>query len=178
MMRRSGTLHECGARCRGRTLAFSAQLTFALLVGFVIPFSALAGQCPATPGQIEKSIHHHIDSLRASEYCRARSVKVEHGVAVAIYTAEGACAGIDPNAGPGTCSNDWVRYMVVRSGGRLTQPIAIGGKGFFTGTSIEIRQDTIEVHGLSWGPNDAMCCPQTPQTKKFAFDHSRLHEVH
>ncbi|MEF9387163.1 hypothetical protein V4890_16290 [Ralstonia solanacearum species complex bacterium KE056] len=153
------------------------KLLTAMFPLLVLPLDALAGSCPATPAKIEKAIRQHIVTLRAAEYCDARTVKAEDGVTVAIYTAEGACATLDPRAKPGTCSNNWVRYMVALSGQRITPPIKVGGKGGLTATGIRISNGTVEVSGLSLGPQDSTCCPSVPETKKFRISPSGLSEV-
>lgn len=147
---------------------------FSLLV---LPLGALAGSCPVAPTEIEKAIRQHITTQRATEYCGARTVKAEGDITVAIYTAEGACAALNPRAKPGTCSNNWVRYMVALSGQRVTPPVEVGGKGGLTDTSVKISEGTVEVSGLSLGPNDPMCCPSVPETKKFQVSPSGLSEV-
>lgn len=143
----------------------------------VLPLGALAGSCPVAPAQIEKAIGQHVAALRATEYCDARTVKTENGVTVAIYTAEGACAELNARAKPGTCSNNWVRYMVALSGRRVTPPVEIGGKGGFMDVGVTISDREIEVRGLSLGPNDPICCPTLPVTKKFEVSPSGLSEI-
>lgn len=147
---------------------------FSLLV---FPLGAQAGSCPAVPVEIEKAIRHHMATLRATEYCGARTVKAEGGITVAIYSAEGACAALNSRAKPGTCLNNWVRYMVALSGERVTPPVEIGGRGSLTDTGIKISGGIVEVNGLSLGPNDALCCPSVPQTKMFKVSSSGLSEV-
>ena len=149
----------------------------AIFLLLLIPSVALAGSCPAAPEQIKKAIRQHIVRLRATEYCDARKVKTEHGITVAIYTAEGACAAQNLRAEPGTCSNNWVRYMVVLSGQRITLPVAVGGKSGFSDMRVEISRGIIDVSGLSVGPNDSMCCPSVPTTKKFKISPSGLSEI-
>jgi hypothetical protein len=143
----------------------------------VLSCDALAGGCPAAPAQIEKVIRQHIVTLRATEYCEARRVKTENGITVAIYTAEGACTAINPRAKPGTCSNNWVRYMVALSGQRITPPVKVGGKGGLSDTGVKISDGLIEVIGLTVGPADSMCCPSVPETKIFKISPSGLSEV-
>ncbi len=150
----------------------------AMLSLLVLSLDVLAGGCPAAPAKIEKAIQQHMITLRATEYCEARTVKTEHGITVAIYTAEGACAGQDPQAQPGTCSNNWVRYMVVRANQKITPPVEVGGKGGMTDTGVRISSGTIEVKGRSLGPKDSMCCPSVPETKTFKISPSgRVHQV-
>lgn len=149
----------------------------ALFSLLVFPLSVLAGSCPAAPVEIEKAIRQHLTTLRAAEYCGARTVKAEGGLIVAIYTAEGACAALNPRAKPGTCSNNWVRYMVALSGQRVTPPVEIGGKGGLTDTGVKVSDGMVEVTGLSFGPNDSTCCPSVPETKRFKVSPSGLSEV-
>lgn len=153
------------------------KLRAAVFSLLLFPLGALAASCPVAPAPIEKAIHRHIDTLRATEYCDARRVKTEDGVTVAIYTAEGACAGVDPRGQPGTCSVNWVRYMVALAGRRVTPPVEVGGKGGLTDVGVEISDGIIEVKGLSVGPNDPLCCPTLPATKKFKLSPSGLTEV-
>ncbi|MEF2249504.1 hypothetical protein [Ralstonia solanacearum] len=151
-----------------------AAISFPLLV---LPLDALAGSCPVVPAQITKAIRQHIITLQASEYCAGRTVKTENGITVAIYTAEGACAGENPRAKPGTCSNNWARYMVALSGRRITPPVEVGGKGDLADRDVKISDGTIEVSGLSIGPNDSMCCPSVPGKKTFKISPSGLSEI-
>lgn len=153
------------------------KLLAATFFFLAFPLGALAGSCPPAPAEIEKAIRQHIATLRATEYCGARKVTAEGGITVAIYTAEGACAALNPRAKPGTCSNNWVRYMVALSGQRVMLPVEVGGKGRLAVTGVKISQDIVEVNGLSRGPNDAMCCPSVPQTKMFKVSSSGLSEV-
>ena len=67
--------------------------------------------------------------------------------------------------------------MVALSGQRITPPVEVGGKDGLTDTDIKISDGIIEVSGLSVGPNDAMCCPSVPETKKFKISPSGLSEV-
>ena len=88
------------------------KLLAAIFPLLLLPLDALAGSCPAAPVQIENAIRQHITRLGATEYCDARRVKTENGITVAIYTAEGVCAGQNSHDEPGTCSNNWVRYII------------------------------------------------------------------
>ena len=147
------------------------------LLAVAVPRIAFAADCPAAPAALVDSIQSHIHALEAAEDCDARRVKEENGLAVVIYTAEGACAQTDPGATPGSCSNNWVRYMVAMSGSRITSPVQVGGKGGLTDMSIRFRNGTIEVVGLSVGPSDAMCCPSVHETKRFRIVGSSLREL-
>jgi hypothetical protein len=153
------------------------RLLIAIVLLLVLPVDAMAGSPTAASAQIEKAIHKHIIKLRATEYRDARTVQAEDGIVVAMYTVEGTCAGLNPRAKPGTCSNNWVRYMVALSGHRITPPVVIGGKGGLSDTGVKISDGIIEVSGLSAGPNDAVCCPSVPETKSFKFSRSGLSEV-
>jgi hypothetical protein len=153
------------------------KLLTAIFPLLLLPLDALAGSCPAAPAKIEKAIRLHIVALRATEYCDARRVKAENGVTVAIYTAEGACATLNSRVAPGTCSNNWVRYMVTLSGQRVTPPVEVGGKSGLADTGVNIVDGIVEVSGLSVGPHDATCCPSVPKTKKFKISTSGLSEV-
>ncbi len=141
------------------------------------PLIASAGSCPAAPVEIEKAIRQHIVTLRAVEHCAARTVKDEGGITVAIYTAEGACANLSSKAKSGTCSNNWVRYMVALSGRQVTAPVEVGRKGGLSDTSVKVSGRVIDVNGLSLGPNDSMCCPSVPETKRFKLSPSGLSQV-
>lgn len=143
----------------------------------LLPVGAHADGGPTTPVQVENAIRHHIASLRAVEYPEARRVTAVEGTTVAIYTAEGACAGFSLRAKPGTCSNNWVRYMVALSGGRTTRPLEVGGKGDLSDTSTTISEGVIEVTGLSFGPGDSMCCPSVQKTKEFRISPSGLSQI-
>ncbi|HKA77224.1 MAG TPA: hypothetical protein VKD19_08965 [Pseudolabrys sp.] len=153
------------------------KLFAAMFFILVFPLGALAESCPAAPAAIEKAIRQHIATLRATEYCGARTVKAKGNITVAIYTVEGACAALNPRAKPGTCSNNWVRYIVALSGQRVTPPVEVGGKGGLTDTGVKISEGVVEVSGLSLGPSDPMCCPSVPQTKMFKISSSGLSEV-
>ena len=153
------------------------KLLVAIVLLLVLPLDAIAGIRTATPAQIEKAIHQHVAKLRATEYRDARTVKAESGIVVAIYTVEGACAGLSLRAKPGTCSNNWVRYMVALSGHRVTPPVVVGGNGGFSDAGVKISDGLIEISGRSAGPNDAVCCPSVPETKRFKISASGLSEV-
>lgn len=135
----------------------------------LLPVGAHADGGPTTPVQVENAIRHHIASLRAVEYPEARKVTAVEGTTVAIYTAEGACAGFSLRAKPGTCSNNWVRYMVALSGGRTTRPLEVGGKGDLSDTSTTISEGVIEVTGLSFGLETQCAAPQCQKRKSFGF---------
>ncbi|QYD72954.1 hypothetical protein KZJ38_25070 [Paraburkholderia edwinii] len=131
------------------------RLLVAIVVLLMIPLDAIAGTRTAAPAEIEKAIRQHVIKLQATEYRDARTVIAQNGIVVVIYTIEGACAGINPRAKPGTCSNNWVRYMVALSNHRITPPAAIGGNGGLSDTGVKISDGIIEVSGISAGPNDA-----------------------
>lgn len=166
---------ECRRSCQ--TLGLAMKHCIAIFFLLVPPPSALAGSCPAAPVEIEKAIRQHIVTLRAVEYCAARTVKNEGGITVAIYTAEGACASLSSQAKPGTCSNNWVRYMIALSSQPVTAPVEVGGKGGLNDTGVKISEGIIEVNGLSPGPNDPLCCPSVPETKRFKLSPSGLGQV-
>jgi hypothetical protein len=130
------------------------KLLAAIFPLLLLPLDALAGNCPAAPAQIDKAIQQHITRLGATEYCDARRVKTENGITVTIFTAEGACAAQNPRDEPGTCSNNWVRYMVALLGQRVTPPVEVGGKSGFSDTAVRISNGIIQVNGLSVGPNE------------------------
>jgi hypothetical protein len=137
-----------------------------------------AEDCPTLPIEIQNAIEQHISNLKAFEYCNARKLKSEKGITIAIYTAEGACVDLDPQAAPGTCSNKWVRYIVSLKDKKVSQPIEVGEKGGFSDQNIKISSKTIELRGLSNGKNDPLCCPSIPTTKKFKITQSGLIETH
>jgi hypothetical protein len=68
--------------------------TFLFLV--LLSLNAAAKECPPTPDTIKKAINNHILQIRADEYCKARAVKTEGNITMAVYTAEGACDGLSP----------------------------------------------------------------------------------
>jgi hypothetical protein len=127
------------------------KLLTAIFPLLFLPLDALAGRCPAAPVQIENAIRQHITRLGATEYCDARRVKTENGITLAIYTAEGACAGQNSHDEPGTCSNNWVRYMVALSGPRVTPPVEVGGKErFFRHWRQNIEWDNSDKWLICW----------------------------
>ena len=148
-----------------------------LVLLLVLPLDAIAGIRTAVPAQIEQAIHQHVIKLRATEYRDARTVKAENGIVVAIYTVEGACAGLNLRAKPGTCSNNWVRYMVALSDHRVTPPVAVGGNGGFSDTAVKVSDGIVEISGRSAGPNDAVCCSSVPEIKRFKISASGLSEI-
>jgi len=147
-----------------------------LLAALLISQNISAGECPPTPENIDKAINSHIRKIRASEYCPARSIKSENGTVIVVYTAEGEC-GEDKESTPGTCSNNWVRYMVGSISGRIIGPIKVGGKGDLSDSEIKIEGNIVEIAGLTIGPNDAMCCPSVPKTKKYEFSKNGFKEI-
>ncbi|TRW89492.1 hypothetical protein [Candidatus Methylobacter oryzae] len=149
----------------------------AILFLLTLSFAVAAEECPSTPPKIDKAIRRHVSKLRAAEYCEARTVKAEGGITVAIYTAEGACAGFNARSKPGTCSNNWSRYMVVLAGQCVTPPIEVGSKGDLSDTGVEISEGIIKITGLVVGPNDAMCCPSVPEARRFKFSQARLSRI-
>jgi len=146
---------------------------FALLL---FSFHAAAEECPPTPEGVKRAIENHIKKLRADEYCKARTVKTEGNVTIAIYTAEGACEGFSKKAKAGTCSSNWVRYMVGSINGKVIGPIKVGGKGDLTDSGMNITDSTVELTGLTLGPSDPLCCPSVPKTKNFKFSQSGFSE--
>jgi hypothetical protein len=138
---------------------------------------AVAEECPPTPDNVKKAIENHIRKIRAYEYCKARAVKTEGNITIAVYTAEGACEGFSKKAKAGTCSNNWERHMIGSINGKIIGSISVGGKGDLSDNEIKISNDTAELIGLTIGPNDPMCCPSVPQTKKFNFSQGRFSEI-
>ena len=147
-----------------------------LLAALIISQNILAGECPPTPPNIDKAINSHIQKIRASEYCPARSIKSENGIAIAVYTAEGAC-GDDKETAPGACSNNWVRYMIGSIRGTIIGPIEVGGKGDLSDREIRIEGNIGELVGLTIGPDDALCCPSVPKTKKYEFSKNGFKKI-
>jgi hypothetical protein len=150
-----------------------------MLLFFLLPFPLTAGNgdCPSTPDGIKKAIESHIRKIRADEYCNARTVKTEGSITIAVYTAEGSCEGFSKKAKAGTCSNDWVRYMIGSINDKIIGPLIVGGKGDLTDDKLIILENTIELSGLSIGPNDSMCCPSKPKTKIFKFSQGGFSEI-
>jgi hypothetical protein len=149
---------------------------FILIIGLLISQVVLAEECPPMVAHIEKAINNHIQKIRASEYCEARSIKSGDGITVVIYTAEGAC-GNNKKSPPGTCSNNWVRYMVGSIDGRIIGPVRVGGKGDLSDNEIKLKGNNIEIVGHTIGPKDALCCPSVPKTKKYEVSVNGLKEI-
>jgi hypothetical protein len=142
----------------------------------LISLSAMAEECPATPGNIKKAIDKHVRKIRAAEYCAARSIKIEGENAIAVYTAEGACFS-DKESTAGACGNHWERYMVGSINGKTIGPIEVGSKDSFSDSEMKLAGNSVELIGLSIGPNDPLCCPSIPQTKKFKFSQNGFKEI-
>jgi len=150
----------------------------ALALALVLPsLGAIAGECAPVPENLEKAIHSYIAKLKAFEDCSARRIQTSDAITVVIYTAEGACADFPARAKPGTCSNNWTRYMMGFVNHRVLPPLEVGGKGGFTDTAIKIAHGIVEVSGLTLGPNDALCCPSVPETKRFDFSQGGFSEI-
>jgi hypothetical protein len=158
---------------------FAFEMKFLAITFFVtlLQATAHAGGDANASAQVENAIHRHITRLRAIEYREARRVTTVNGTTVAIYTAEGACEGFDLQATPGTCSNNWVRYMIAISGNRTTLPLEVGGKGDLSDTKTTISEGVIEISGLSFSPGDSLCCPSVPKTKKYQITPSGLSQI-
>jgi hypothetical protein len=52
---------------------------------------------------------------------------------------------------------------------KIIGPLIVGGKGDLTDDKLIILENTIELSGLSIGPNDSMCCPPSPKQKYSNF---------
>lgn len=141
-----------------------------------VALTAKADNCPLVSPLLQKAMLQHIAHIRADEYCPARSVKSEGNLSVLIYTAEGACNGNRAQQ-PGTCSNDWVRYMVGENKGRLLAPVIVGGKGRFEDDTISLAKGLIKISGLAAGKSDASCCPGTSAVRTFRVSEGRFVEV-
>lgn len=149
----------------------------AILALILLSSNAPANECPPTPNNIRAAIQDHIQKIRAAEYCRARVVETGGNITVAVYTAEGACLGSTRGEAAGTCSNDWARYMVGAIDGKIIGPIKVGGKGDITDSEIRVSDNTVELTGVTMGPNDPMCCPSVPSRKLFRFSHEGFSEI-
>jgi len=42
---------------------------------------------------------------------------------------------------------------------------------------MKLAGNSVELIGLSIGPNDPLCCPSIPQTKKFKFSQNGFKEI-
>jgi hypothetical protein len=147
-----------------------------ILAAILISFNAMAEECPATPDNIKKAIKNHVRKIRAVEYCAARSIEIEGKNAIAVYTAEGACFS-DKKSTAGACGNHWERYMVGSINEKTIGPIEVGGKDSFSDSEMKLAGNTVELIGFSIGPNDPLCCPSIPQTKKFEFSQNGFKEI-
>lgn len=133
---------------------------------FFISLQAAGDNCPELPQSIETAIFKHINKIRAYEYCDARLIESSHNRTIVIYTAEGEC-NESTEQPPGSCSNNWARYMIGEYSGRLIAPVLIGGKGNFTDHEIMSTGNEIKISGVTVGSEDGLCCPTVPQTKAF-----------
>ena len=135
--------------------------------------NAFAQDCPETPFQIAKAIQLNVAHLRAAEYCRARVLATEGSITAVVYTAEGACQGFNSSEVSGTCTNQWDRYLVALVEGHVTPPVKVGGKGGLLDQKMSLSNGVVEITGLTIGPNDPMCCPTVPLTKRFKISAGR-----
>ena len=143
---------------------------------FAASFSVVAEECPSIPKNLENAVIQHIQTIRASEYCEARSVQSNKTLSVVIYTAEGEC-GSNSKEEPGTCSVNWVRYMVGEYNGKIIGPVSIGGKGNLSDTQVKISGGVVEISGLTIGANDALCCPSVSASKKYRVAENGFQEI-
>lgn len=141
-----------------------------------VSFRGNADSCPVVPENLAKAISYHIASIRADEYCEARHLTGNARITIVIYTAEGACGG-DVADEPGSCSVNWVRYMLGFYKGKILGPIAIGGKGSLTDNSIEVSENAVEIKGLVPGKNDPLCCPSVQASKFYSFSENGFKEI-
>jgi len=149
---------------------------FIISIGLLISQFVSAEECPPTAAHIEKAINGHIQKIRAIEYCEARSIRSEDEIIVALYTAEGECRN-NKKSPPGTCSNNWSRYMIGSIKGRIIGPVKIGGKGDLSDNAIRLKGNNVEIDGLTIGPKDALCCPSIPKKKKFLISVNGFKEI-
>ncbi|OGR05388.1 MAG: hypothetical protein A2511_00415 [Deltaproteobacteria bacterium RIFOXYD12_FULL_50_9] len=157
-------------------MAKNMKTITSILLALLVPLTTVAGECPPAPNTIEKAINEHIQKIRASEYCPARSIQSQNDTIIAVYTAEGEC-GEDKETPPGACSVNWVRYMVGSLNGKIIGPVIVGGKGGLADNEIKIKGNIVELVGLTIGPNDALCCPSVPSSKRFGFSENGFKEI-
>jgi hypothetical protein len=150
------------------------RIAMVLLLAASLPVAA--GECPRVPKAIEAAIAEHIEALRATEYCEARTVKSDGKLSVVIFTAEGACGG-DSKEKPGTCSSTWDRFMVGERKGKIIGPDQIGGKFDFSDKKVRISGNVVEISGLTPGADDAFCCPTVPASRKYKISTDGFEQV-
>lgn len=138
--------------------------------------SANAASCPAAPASLKNIMVQHIVEIRANEYCEARVFKASEGLSILIYTAEGAC-GKEKIETPGTCSTNWVIYMVGEHQDVPIGPVVVGGKGFYEEKQVSIFNGVVKITGLTYGRSDPLCCPTIPAVKFFKVSDGRFVQV-
>ncbi|MEO6973241.1 MAG: hypothetical protein ABI135_07485 [Rhodoferax sp.] len=136
-------------------------------------FGANAKDCAAVPAPLKQAMIQHISSIRADEYCAARTFKTDGEISVLIYTAEGACYK-DTSQKPGTCSTNWVRYMVGEYKDRPVEPVVVGGNGGLEDRQVTISHGVIKINGFTVGSSDPLCCPTVPAVKTFKVSGGRF----
>ena len=139
-------------------------------------FGVNAKGCSLVPASLKKTMLQHIARIRADEYCAARTFKADRELSVLIYTAEGACDD-DKSQKPGTCSTNWVRYMVGEYKGRPVGPVAVGGKGGLQDKQVTLSNGVVKISGLTVGSFDPLCCPTVQAAKTFRVSGGRFVEV-
>jgi serine/threonine protein kinase len=125
--------------------------------------------------KLKSEIVNHSIRIRASLYCDGIQFKDGNTLNIATYTLEGACYD-SVQEKPGTCSIVWDRYMIGFANEMILGPIKIGGKGDFLDDTVKFSGSNIEISGLIYGPDDAMCCPTVPHVKKFILSQKKFIE--
>jgi len=136
-------------------------------------FGASAKDCSPVPAALKNAMLQHISSIRADEYCAARTFKADSELSVLIYTAEGACDK-DRSQKRGTCSTNWVRYMVGEYKGKPIEPVVVGGKGGLEDRRVTLSKGVIKISGLTVGNSDPLCCPTVPAVETFKVSGGRF----
>ena len=149
---------------------------FAMVLLFAASLPVAAEECPKVPKAIETAIAEHIEAMRATEYCEARTVRSDGKLSIVIYTAEGAC-GSDSNEKPGTCSSIWDRYLIGERNGKIIGPEPVGGKFDFSDRKLRISGNVVDISGLTPGANDAFCCPTVPASRKYKVSKDGFEEI-
>ena len=67
--------------------------------------------------------------------------------------------------------------MVGSLNGKIIGPVIVGGKGGLADNEIKIKGNIVELVGLTIGPNDALCCPSVPSSKRFGFSENGFKEI-
>lgn len=161
----------------------SRLLALFVLIIFVQP--CFAEECEPLPQKAEKYIKAFEKKVRGAEYCRFRDIA--HGDIngdgvedlVVVFNVEGAC-NKEKGRAPGACGNHHETYLKAFLGKELKEipTIEIGGRGMRLISSVKVIKDAVEVETLTYGEQDAMCCPSVTGHTQFAIQSGKFIERH